>query len=45
MQKYVFSQQVNPFDIAYKFFPVDTFNIKHIQNNDLIRVIDGLLNN
>ena len=33
------------FDIAYKFFPVYTFIRKPIQNKDLIRVINGLLNN
>jgi DNA-binding response OmpR family regulator len=33
------------FVIAYKFFPVYTFIRKPIQNKDLIRVINGLLNN
>ena len=33
------------FDIAYKFYPVYTFIRKPIQNNDLIRIINGLLNN
>ena len=33
------------FDIAYKFSPVYTFIRKPIQNNDLIRIINGLLNN
>jgi DNA-binding response OmpR family regulator len=31
------------FDIAYKFTPVYTFIRKPIQNNDLIRIINGLL--
>ena len=33
------------FDIAYKFSPVYTFIRKPIQNNDLIRIINGILNN
>ena len=33
------------FDIAYKFSPVYTFIRKPIQNNDLIRIVNGLLNN
>ena len=33
------------FDIAYKFSPVYTFIRKPIQNNDLVRVVNGLLNN
>ena len=33
------------FDIAYKFSPVYTFIRKPIHNNDLIRIINGLLNN
>ena len=33
------------FDIAYKFSPVYTFIRKPIQNNDLIRIINDLLNN
>jgi DNA-binding response OmpR family regulator len=33
------------FDIAYKFSPVYTFIRKPIENKDLIRVINGLLNN
>ncbi len=33
------------FDIAYKFSPVYTFIRKPIQNNDLIQIINGLLNN
>jgi DNA-binding NtrC family response regulator len=32
------------FDIAGKFSPVYTFIRKPIQNNDLIRIINGLLN-
>jgi DNA-binding NtrC family response regulator len=33
------------YDIAYKFSPVYTFIRKPIENNDLIRIINGLLNN
>jgi DNA-binding NtrC family response regulator len=33
------------FDIAYKFSPVYTFIRKPIQNNDLIRIVNDLLNN
>jgi len=33
------------FDIAYKFTPVYTFIRKPIENNDLIRIVNGLLNN
>lgn len=33
------------FDIAYKFTPVYTFIRKPIENNDLIRIINDLLNN
>ncbi|HEX7142816.1 MAG TPA: response regulator [Nitrososphaeraceae archaeon] len=33
------------FDTAYKFSPVYTFIRKPIQNNDLILIINGLLNN
>ena len=33
------------FDIAYKFKPVYTFIRKPIQNNDLIRIVNDLLNN
>jgi DNA-binding NtrC family response regulator len=33
------------FDTAYKFSPVYTFIRKPIENNDLIRIIKGLLNN
>ena len=33
------------FDIAYKFSPVYTFIRKPIQNNNLIRIINDLLNN
>ena len=33
------------FDIADKFSPVYTFIRKPIQNNDLIRIVNGLLNN
>ena len=33
------------FDIAYKFSPVYTFIRKPIENNDLILIINGLLNN
>ena len=33
------------FDIAHKFSPVYTFIRKPIENNDLIRIINGLLNN
>ena len=33
------------FDVAYKFSPVYTFIRKPIQNNDLIRIVNGLLNN
>ena len=33
------------FDIAYKFSPMYTFIRKPIENNDLIRIINGLLNN
>jgi DNA-binding response OmpR family regulator len=33
------------FDTAYKFSPVYTFIRKPIENNDLILIIDGLLNN
>jgi DNA-binding response OmpR family regulator len=32
------------FDIAYKFSPVYTFIRKPIENNDLIRIVNGLLN-
>ena len=32
------------FDIAYKFSPVYTFIRKPIQNNDLIRIVNDLLN-
>ncbi len=35
----------NLFDIAYKFSPVYTFIRKPIENNDLIRIINDLLNN
>jgi hypothetical protein len=46
MQKYVFSPQSEYiFDIADKFSPVYTFIRKPIQNNDLIRIVNGLLNN
>ena len=31
------------FDIEYKFSPVYTFIRKHIENNDLIRIINSLL--
>ena len=33
------------FDIAYRFSPVYTFIRKPIQNNDLIRIVNDLLNN
>ena len=33
------------FDTAYKFSPVYTFIRKPIENNDLILIIHGLLNN
>ena len=33
------------FDTAYKFSPVYTFIRKPIENNDLILIINGLLNN
>jgi len=33
------------FDTVYKFSPVYTFIRKPIENNDLIRIINGLLNN
>jgi hypothetical protein len=33
------------FDVAYKFSPVYTFIRKPIQNNDLIRIVNGILNN
>ena len=33
------------FDTAYKFSPVYTFIRKPIENNDLIQIINGLLNN
>ena len=33
------------FKIAYKFSPVYTFIRKPIQNNELIRIINGLVNN
>jgi len=33
------------FDIAYKFSPVYTFIRKPIQNNDLIRIINRIINN
>ena len=33
------------FDIAYKFSPVYTFIRKPIQNYDLIRIVNSLLNN
>ena len=33
------------FDIAYKISPVYTFIRKPIENNDLIRIINGLINN
>jgi DNA-binding response OmpR family regulator len=35
----------NLFDIAHKFSPVYTFIRKPIENNDLIRIINDLLNN
>ena len=31
------------FDIAYKFTPVYTFIAKPVENNELIRIINGLL--
>ena len=33
------------FDTAYKFSPVYTFITKPVENNDLIRIVNGLLNN
>jgi DNA-binding response OmpR family regulator len=33
------------FDIADKFIPVYTFIAKPVENNELIRIINGLLNN
>jgi hypothetical protein len=42
---YFLTASENLFDMTYKFFPVYTFIKKPVENNDLIRIINDLLNN